>query len=284
MGMALTSCTVPAAGKPTFDLGEDEMEIGIGIHGEPGRERGRCEPAPRSSRRSADAVVEDLPFAARRPRARLCQRHGRHSAHRAYVVYAEMPRDPGERRASPSRATWSATTSRRWRWRAAPSRCCALDDEMTRLWDAPVRHARPARALRRCDQRADAPARVAVDVAAAPRMLPRASRDRTSRSSTQRSATPTTASTWTAASRGWWSRSTASPRRPDLAAASSRPHVAGADLDGRRRVGAAVRDVVSAGERELRGRRRRGRAAAASQRRSWRACGSAAGRSGATRP
>ena len=39
MGMALTSCTVPAAGKPTFDLAEDEMEIGVGIHGEPGRER-----------------------------------------------------------------------------------------------------------------------------------------------------------------------------------------------------------------------------------------------------
>ncbi|GAH28483.1 unnamed protein product, partial [marine sediment metagenome] len=39
MGLALTSCTVPAAGKPTFELGEDEMEIGIGIHGEPGRKR-----------------------------------------------------------------------------------------------------------------------------------------------------------------------------------------------------------------------------------------------------
>ena len=39
MGMALTSCTVPAAGKPTFDLGENEMELGIGIHGEPGRRR-----------------------------------------------------------------------------------------------------------------------------------------------------------------------------------------------------------------------------------------------------
>ena len=40
MGMALTSCTVPAAGKPTFELGEDEIELGIGIHGEPGRRRG----------------------------------------------------------------------------------------------------------------------------------------------------------------------------------------------------------------------------------------------------
>ena len=39
MGMALTSCTVPSAGKPTFDLPEDEMEMGVGIHGEPGRRR-----------------------------------------------------------------------------------------------------------------------------------------------------------------------------------------------------------------------------------------------------
>src|SRR6266498_2868078 len=44
MGMALTSCTVPAAGKPTFEIGEDEMEIGIGIHGEPGRERMTLKP------------------------------------------------------------------------------------------------------------------------------------------------------------------------------------------------------------------------------------------------
>ena len=39
MGVALTSCTVPAAGKPTFELGDDEMEMGVGIHGEPGRRR-----------------------------------------------------------------------------------------------------------------------------------------------------------------------------------------------------------------------------------------------------
>src|SRR6266853_247599 len=45
MGMALTSCIVPAAGKPTFEMGEDEMEIGIGIHGEPGRRRVKLAPA-----------------------------------------------------------------------------------------------------------------------------------------------------------------------------------------------------------------------------------------------
>ena len=50
MGVALTSCTVPAAGKPTFELGEDEMELGVGIHGEPGRERLPLAPA-RTSRR-----------------------------------------------------------------------------------------------------------------------------------------------------------------------------------------------------------------------------------------
>src|SRR5436189_135960 len=45
MGMALTPATVPAAGKPTFELGDDEMEIGIGIHGEPGRRRAKVAPA-----------------------------------------------------------------------------------------------------------------------------------------------------------------------------------------------------------------------------------------------
>ena len=62
MGMALTSCTVPAAGKPTFELGDDEMEIGIGIHGEPGRERMALEPARDIVRRLAEPILDDLPF------------------------------------------------------------------------------------------------------------------------------------------------------------------------------------------------------------------------------
>ena len=45
IGIALTSCTVPAAGKPTFDIAEDEMEVGVGIHGEPGRRRVKLKPA-----------------------------------------------------------------------------------------------------------------------------------------------------------------------------------------------------------------------------------------------
>src|SRR6266540_89551 len=60
MGMALTSCTVPAAGKPTFELGDDEIEIGIGIHGEPGRERISMESADQLTDRLAGPVIEDL--------------------------------------------------------------------------------------------------------------------------------------------------------------------------------------------------------------------------------
>src|SRR5438046_3369693 len=60
MGMALTSCIVPAAGKPTFDLGEDEMEIGIGIHGEPGRRRVKLAPALEVTEMLATPVIEDL--------------------------------------------------------------------------------------------------------------------------------------------------------------------------------------------------------------------------------
>ena len=90
MGMALTSCTVPAAGKPTFELGDDEMEIGIGIHGEPGRERMQLEPArddratPRRAHPGGPAVR------LRRPGARLRQQHGRDALLELYLVYNEL--------------------------------------------------------------------------------------------------------------------------------------------------------------------------------------------------
>jgi dihydroxyacetone kinase-like protein len=62
MGMALTSCTVPHVGKPTFDLPEDEMEIGIGIHGEPGRTRMKVKPADEIVEMLMEAVIKDLPY------------------------------------------------------------------------------------------------------------------------------------------------------------------------------------------------------------------------------
>jgi dihydroxyacetone kinase-like protein len=62
MGMALTSCTVPAAGKPTFDIADDEMEIGIGIHGEPGRTRMGLKTADEITEMMAEAIISDLPY------------------------------------------------------------------------------------------------------------------------------------------------------------------------------------------------------------------------------
>lgn len=82
MGMALTSCTVPHVGKPTFDLGDDEMEIGIGIHGEPGR-RVKIAPAAQVVEMLLEPIIGDLPFKRGGQCACVCQRHGRHTADRA---------------------------------------------------------------------------------------------------------------------------------------------------------------------------------------------------------
>jgi phosphoenolpyruvate---glycerone phosphotransferase subunit DhaK len=61
-GVALTACTVPAAGRPTFELGDDEMELGIGIHGEPGRERTKLRPAPEIVDVALSAINDDMPL------------------------------------------------------------------------------------------------------------------------------------------------------------------------------------------------------------------------------
>ncbi len=62
MGVALTSCTPPAKGEPIFSLGEDEIEVGVGIHGEPGRRRDKMKTADKIVSEMFDAVYTDLPF------------------------------------------------------------------------------------------------------------------------------------------------------------------------------------------------------------------------------
>lgn len=62
MGMALTSCTVPAAGRPTFELGDDEMEIGIGIHGEPGQQRLKMATADEIAAMLVNEILNDGPY------------------------------------------------------------------------------------------------------------------------------------------------------------------------------------------------------------------------------
>jgi dihydroxyacetone kinase-like protein len=62
MGVALTSCTPPAKGKPIFEIGDDEMEVGVGIHGEPGRRRDKLKSADAIVNEIYEAVAKDLPF------------------------------------------------------------------------------------------------------------------------------------------------------------------------------------------------------------------------------
>ena len=137
MGMALTPCTVPSAGHPTFELGEDEMEIGIGIHGEPGRERMRLEPADRIVDRLLEPVVADLPYRAGDRVLAFVNGMGGTPMIELYVAarrVAEALRGGGiqlERTlvgsyiTSLEMAGLSITLLR-------------LDDELLRLWDAPV--------------------------------------------------------------------------------------------------------------------------------------------------
>ena len=83
MGMALTSCTPPAKGSPLFDLGDDEMEMGVGIHGEPGRRREKLASANAIVDELLEAVVTDLPYNDRRRRRAHDQRPRRHADQRA---------------------------------------------------------------------------------------------------------------------------------------------------------------------------------------------------------
>ena len=123
MGMALTSCIVPAAGTPTFALGDDEIEIGIGIHGEPGRRREKLAPVDEIAAMLArpDRLRPRPRLGRQRPRLR--QRDGRHAAHRAVHRLQQRLRLPRRRGASRSVAASSGATSRASRWPASRSPC-----------------------------------------------------------------------------------------------------------------------------------------------------------------
>ncbi|HZT29636.1 MAG TPA: dihydroxyacetone kinase subunit DhaK [Bryobacteraceae bacterium] len=90
MGMALTSCTVPAAGKPTFELGEEEIEMGIGIHGEPGRERVPLLAAREIAVRMAETILADLPFRSGDRVIALVNGMGGTPLLELYLVYGEL--------------------------------------------------------------------------------------------------------------------------------------------------------------------------------------------------
>jgi dihydroxyacetone kinase-like protein len=138
MGMALTSCTVPAAGKPTFELGDDEIEIGIGIHGEPGRERTKLKPASEIVELMATAVVDDVPFKKGDQILAFVNGMGGTPLIELYVVYNELAKFLKGRGITISRnLIGSYITS--LEMAGCSITLLKLSDELTRLWDAPVK-------------------------------------------------------------------------------------------------------------------------------------------------
>jgi len=138
MGMALTSCTVPHVGTPTFELGEDEMEIGIGIHGEPGRQRMKLKPADEVVEMLLEPIIADLPYKAGDEVLLFVNSMGGTPLIELYVVYRKahqlcqakglkvVRNLIGPYITSLEMAGTSITLLR-------------MDDELIRLWDAPVK-------------------------------------------------------------------------------------------------------------------------------------------------
>jgi dihydroxyacetone kinase-like protein len=137
MGMALTPCITPAAGEPSFTLGDDEMEIGIGIHGEPGRERLKVEPAAKVVERLATAIVEDLPYNDGDQVLAFVNGMGGTPLIELYIVYNELNKFLQERGITIARnLIGNYITS--LEMAGCSITLVRLDDELTRLWDAPV--------------------------------------------------------------------------------------------------------------------------------------------------
>ncbi len=137
MGVALTSCTVPAAGKPTFDLGEGEMEMGVGIHGEPGRRRVALATAEDIASEMIGAITESLKPKKGEQVLLFINGMGGTPLMELYLIYQSAAKHCQARGFAIARslvgnyctsldmAGCSITLTR-------------LDDEMLRLWDAPV--------------------------------------------------------------------------------------------------------------------------------------------------
>ena len=137
MGVALTSCTVPAAGKATFTLGEDEMEIGVGIHGEPGRRRVKLSSADAIADEMVGAIVKDLAPSAGAEALLFVNGFGGTPAMELYLVVGSALRVLKGKGVGVSRyLTGSYVTS--LEMAGCSITVSLLDDALRSLWDAPV--------------------------------------------------------------------------------------------------------------------------------------------------
>jgi phosphoenolpyruvate---glycerone phosphotransferase subunit DhaK len=137
MGMALTPCTVPAAGKPNFELGDDEMEMGVGIHGEPGRQRMPLRSAGEVVVYMAEAILSDLPFRGGDRVIAMVSGMGGTPPLELYIVYRELESILRARQIEVSRRLVGNYIT------SLDMAGCSItllkaDDELLLLWDDPV--------------------------------------------------------------------------------------------------------------------------------------------------
>jgi dihydroxyacetone kinase-like protein len=137
IGIALTSCTVPAAGKPTFDLAEDEMEVGVGIHGEPGRRRVKLRPAAEIAAEMVGAITTDLGARATGEAILLINGFGGTPLSELYLMYGAV-----RKLLEPAGIVVARSLVGNFVTSLDMAGCSMtllmLDEEMKRLWDAPV--------------------------------------------------------------------------------------------------------------------------------------------------
>jgi dihydroxyacetone kinase-like protein len=137
MGVALTSCTVPAAGKPTFDLPDDEIEMGVGIHGEPGRRRIKLATADAIAEELTAPILSELALPGGAPVLLHVNGFGGTPLMELYLMYGAARRIVEGKGATVARAlVGNFTTS--LDMAGCSLTVTHLDDETTRLWDAPV--------------------------------------------------------------------------------------------------------------------------------------------------
>lgn len=137
MGLALTAPTVPHVGSPSFDLADDEMEVGIGIHGEPGRERVKSEPADAIVARLAGPVLDDLPFRDGDRALLFTNSMGGTPLLELYLAHGIAERLFAERGVSVVRRLVGPYITS-LEMQGISLTALRLDDELVGLWDAPV--------------------------------------------------------------------------------------------------------------------------------------------------
>jgi len=138
MGVALSPNIVPEIGKPQFELAENEMEIGMGIHGEPGIRRGQLQSADEIAAEMMPAILDDLPFNSGDEVSVLINGLGATPKEELYVLYRSVHKALGERGLSVFKV-YAGEYATSLEMAGASISVCRLDDELKRLLAKPAR-------------------------------------------------------------------------------------------------------------------------------------------------